>query len=94
MAAADKSANNEKSDTKKLKVTNPSIEPDGWEKVENPEELWAESAAEKDMTKSGLTASKSAGEAIPDVFEEESTTENKQSTEDVNLGKNGLLKDW
>ena len=94
MAAAEKSAKNEEPDTKKLKVTNPDIESDDWEKVETPEELGMESAAEKDTVKSGLTASKSAGEAIPDIVEEQPTTENKQTVEDTNLGKNGLLKDW
>ena len=94
VAAAEKSANNEEPDTKKLKVTNPDIEPDDWEKVENPEELRVESAAEKDMAKSGLTASKIAGEHIPDIVEEQPTTEKKESVEDANLGKNSLLKDW
>ena len=94
VAAAEKSANKEEPDTKKLKVTNPDIEPDDWEKVENPEELGVESAAEKDMAKSGLTAGKIVGEPISDIVEEQRTTEKKESVEDANLGKNSLLKDW
>lgn len=95
IAAAEKSANNEEPESKKLKVTNPDVESDDWEQVEKPEDfLEIESAAEKDMAQSEAAASKSAGEAVPETIAEIPTAEEKETSADGSLGKNSLLKDW
>jgi len=95
VAAAEKSANNEDPNTRKLKVMNPDVEPGDWETIEKPEELLeTESAGEKDVAKSRARASGTVDEAIPESIEEKPATEKKEESEAGNIGKNSLLKDW
>ena len=95
VAAAEKSANNEEPNTKKLKVTNPDVEPDDWETVEKPEDLFeTESAAEKEMAKTDAAASRGAGLAVPDPIKEEPAMEEKETSAGGSLERNSLLKDW
>ena len=100
LAAAEKSANNEAPTTKKLKVTNPDVETEGWETVEKPEDfLEIEDAAETDIARSEAIASKSAAEAVPETVEEKPMLEASEggvSEAGVggSSGENSLLKDW
>ena len=87
MDAAEKSANNESPNTKKLKVMNPDPDvSDDWETIEKPEDFLADEPAETtavdDAKPSTKEISKDAGKT-PEVPESEGT-----------LGKNALLKDW
>jgi hypothetical protein len=92
---AEKSANNEEPNIKKLKVMNPDVEPDDWETIGKPEEfLETESASAQDTAKTEPKASKTAGKAIPETIKEKPAAEKEEASVGGNIGKNNLLKDW
>ena len=88
MDAAEKSANNESPNAKKLKVMNPDPDvSDDWETIEKPEEFLADDepveATAADDAKASTTDKLKDTEKIPETSGGEGT-----------LGKNTLLKDW
>ncbi len=92
---AEKLANNEEPNIKKLKAMNPDVEPDDWETIGKPEEfLETESASAQDTAKTEPKASKTAGKAIPETIKEKPAAEKEEASVGGNIGKNNLLKDW
>ncbi|KAL8797299.1 MAG: hypothetical protein Q9195_000453 [Heterodermia aff. obscurata] len=87
MDAVEKSANNESSNAKKLKVMNPDPDvSDDWETIEKPEDFLADEPAEAtaaDDAKASTAGKPKDEETKPEISGSEGT-----------LGKNALLKDW
>ena len=87
MDAAEKSANNESPNAKKLKVMNPDPDiTDDWETIEKLDEFLADEPAEAtvaDDAKALTTEERKDDEKQPGISGKEGT-----------LGKNALLKDW